>query len=193
VAPPPNDRKPFLENVWPARQWQDRPEGCHCENTKIWPPCITAAGLGLQLHDVAHGTRRVHLGTRLRRGAPTGAVQRNARPWQGGHRWGVEPPGHHGRGHPVRGADRDRCGLPRVDLNQAWWHADRRELCLRSLGQNDMVGGNLTMFHVSVPDDPPRWEVNGSGEGPVALRVIGHQLEVRCTAGAPSFALGPRI
>ncbi len=39
-----------------AQQWQDRPEGCHCENTKIWPLCITAAGLGLQLHDVLHGT-----------------------------------------------------------------------------------------------------------------------------------------
>jgi len=39
-----------------ARQWQDRPEGCHCENTKIWPLCITAAGFGLQLHEVLHGT-----------------------------------------------------------------------------------------------------------------------------------------
>ena len=39
-----------------AQQWQDRPEGCHCENTKIWPLCITVAGLGLQLHDVLHGT-----------------------------------------------------------------------------------------------------------------------------------------
>ena len=39
-----------------AGQWQTRPEGCHCENTKIWPLCLTAAGLGLQLHDVLHGT-----------------------------------------------------------------------------------------------------------------------------------------
>jgi hypothetical protein len=37
-------------------QWRARPEGCHCENTKIWPLCLTAAGLGLQLHDVLHGT-----------------------------------------------------------------------------------------------------------------------------------------
>jgi hypothetical protein len=20
-----------------ARQWQDTPQGCHCENTKVWP------------------------------------------------------------------------------------------------------------------------------------------------------------
>ncbi len=39
-----------------ARQWQDRPEGCHRENTKSWPLCITAAGLVLQLHDVLRGT-----------------------------------------------------------------------------------------------------------------------------------------
>lgn len=32
-------------------QWGGRPEGCHCENTKIWPYCLSAAGLGLQLRD----------------------------------------------------------------------------------------------------------------------------------------------
>ena len=32
-------------------QWAARPEGCHCENTKIWPYCLSAAGLGLQLRD----------------------------------------------------------------------------------------------------------------------------------------------
>ena len=34
-----------------ANQWKDRPEGPHCENTKIWPFCLSAAGLGLQLTD----------------------------------------------------------------------------------------------------------------------------------------------
>ena len=32
-------------------QWTERPQGAHCENTKIWPFCLSAAGLGLQLHD----------------------------------------------------------------------------------------------------------------------------------------------
>ena len=32
-------------------QWAARPEGPHCENTKIWPYCLSAAGLGLQLTD----------------------------------------------------------------------------------------------------------------------------------------------
>jgi hypothetical protein len=39
-----------------ARQWGSRPEGCHCENTKIWPFCLAAAGLGLLGHDAARGT-----------------------------------------------------------------------------------------------------------------------------------------
>ncbi|MEX0681969.1 MAG: hypothetical protein WD904_07025 [Dehalococcoidia bacterium] len=34
-----------------ADQWEARPEGPHCENTKIWPFCLSAAGLGLQLTD----------------------------------------------------------------------------------------------------------------------------------------------
>jgi hypothetical protein len=34
-----------------ANQWKERPEGPHCENTKIWPFCLSAAGLGLQLTD----------------------------------------------------------------------------------------------------------------------------------------------
>ncbi|MGH2963793.1 MAG: hypothetical protein ACRDMH_00180 [Solirubrobacterales bacterium] len=33
-------------------QWGNRPEGVHCENTKIWPFCLSAAALGLQLHDL---------------------------------------------------------------------------------------------------------------------------------------------
>ncbi|MGH7804736.1 MAG: hypothetical protein ACREQJ_10340, partial [Candidatus Binatia bacterium] len=38
-------------------QWKDRPQGPHCENTKIWPFCLSGAGLGLQLTDVTTGTR----------------------------------------------------------------------------------------------------------------------------------------
>jgi hypothetical protein len=26
-------------------QWKDRPQGPHCENTKIWPFCVSGAGL----------------------------------------------------------------------------------------------------------------------------------------------------
>ena len=37
-------------------QWRAHPEGCHCENTKIWPYCLAGAGLGLQLADLAFGT-----------------------------------------------------------------------------------------------------------------------------------------
>lgn len=37
-------------------QWQDRPQGPHCENTKIWPFCVSAAGLGLQLYDRTTGS-----------------------------------------------------------------------------------------------------------------------------------------
>ncbi|MFD0441172.1 linalool dehydratase/isomerase domain-containing protein [Streptomyces chartreusis] len=33
-----------------------RPQGTHCENTKIWLFCLSAAGLGLQLHDALLGT-----------------------------------------------------------------------------------------------------------------------------------------
>lgn len=33
------------------RQYTDHPEGPHCENTKIWPFCNTAAGLGIYLSD----------------------------------------------------------------------------------------------------------------------------------------------
>jgi hypothetical protein len=39
------------------KQWGERPEGIHCENTKIWPFCLSAAGLGLHLYDRLHGTR----------------------------------------------------------------------------------------------------------------------------------------
>jgi hypothetical protein len=40
-----------------SRQWSERPAGIHCENTKVWPFCLAAAGLGLQLYDKLHGTR----------------------------------------------------------------------------------------------------------------------------------------
>jgi len=36
-------------------QWRDRPQGPHCENTKIWPFCVSGAGLGLQLYDHLSG------------------------------------------------------------------------------------------------------------------------------------------
>lgn len=38
-------------------QWAERPQGVHCENTKIWPFCVSGAGLGLQLYDGLHGKR----------------------------------------------------------------------------------------------------------------------------------------
>ncbi len=38
------------------RQWAEAPAGCHCENTKVWPFCLAAAGLGLKLHDLLRGT-----------------------------------------------------------------------------------------------------------------------------------------
>jgi len=39
-----------------AHQWANRPQGPHCENTKIWPYCLSAAGLGLQLFDRLYRT-----------------------------------------------------------------------------------------------------------------------------------------
>ena len=38
-----------------ADQWSERPQGAQCENTKIWPYCLSAAGLSLQLHDKLFG------------------------------------------------------------------------------------------------------------------------------------------
>jgi hypothetical protein len=38
------------------KQWTEAPAGCHCENTKVWPFCLAAAGLGLKLHDLLRGT-----------------------------------------------------------------------------------------------------------------------------------------
>jgi hypothetical protein len=37
------------------QQWQENPQGPHCENTKIWPFCLSAAGLGLQMYDQTAG------------------------------------------------------------------------------------------------------------------------------------------
>ena len=39
-----------------SHQWANRPEGPHCESTKIWPYCLSAAGLGLQLFDRLYRT-----------------------------------------------------------------------------------------------------------------------------------------
>ncbi len=39
-----------------SEQLTARPEGAHCENTKIWPACVSAAGLGLKLHDAVYGS-----------------------------------------------------------------------------------------------------------------------------------------
>ena len=36
-------------------QYRERPEGPHCENTKIWFACNSAAGLGLYLYDRVYG------------------------------------------------------------------------------------------------------------------------------------------
>jgi len=38
-------------------QWAERPQGVHCENTKIWPFCVSGAGLGLQLYDGVYQKR----------------------------------------------------------------------------------------------------------------------------------------
>jgi hypothetical protein len=39
-----------------SEQLQARPEGPHCENTKIWPFCVSATGLGLRAFDAVNGT-----------------------------------------------------------------------------------------------------------------------------------------
>jgi hypothetical protein len=39
------------------KQWGERPAGIHCENTKVWPFCLSAAGLGLYLYDRLHSTK----------------------------------------------------------------------------------------------------------------------------------------
>ena len=39
-----------------SSQMAARPQGPHCENTKIWPLCVSGAGLGLQLYDALRGT-----------------------------------------------------------------------------------------------------------------------------------------
>lgn len=38
-----------------VQQYRAHPEGPHCENTKIWPYCNSAAGLGMYLYDRIHG------------------------------------------------------------------------------------------------------------------------------------------
>lgn len=41
-------------------QYRQRPEGPHCENTKIWFYCNSAAGLGMYLYDKVYG-KQTHL------------------------------------------------------------------------------------------------------------------------------------
>jgi len=40
------------------RQYSQHPEGPHCENTKIWFSCNSAAALGVYLYDRLHNTRK---------------------------------------------------------------------------------------------------------------------------------------
>lgn len=37
-------------------QWRRVPHGPQCENTKVWPYCLSAAGLGLQMTDLTTGS-----------------------------------------------------------------------------------------------------------------------------------------
>jgi len=46
--------QPDVANILVER-WAKYPKGPHCENTKIWPFCLSAAGLGLQLYDGVFG------------------------------------------------------------------------------------------------------------------------------------------
>lgn len=39
-----------------SEQWQRVPQGPHCENTKTWPYCLSAAALGLQMTDLTTGS-----------------------------------------------------------------------------------------------------------------------------------------
>ncbi|MFN0179178.1 MAG: hypothetical protein ACKVZ0_10285 [Gemmatimonadales bacterium] len=43
---------------WLVELWKRHPAGPHCENTKVWPYCLNAAGLGLSLYDRLYGTDR---------------------------------------------------------------------------------------------------------------------------------------
>jgi hypothetical protein len=43
---------------WLVELWKRYPAGPHCENTKVWPYCLNAAGLGLALYDRVFGTSR---------------------------------------------------------------------------------------------------------------------------------------
>ncbi|MGE0556080.1 MAG: hypothetical protein AB7R55_21840 [Gemmatimonadales bacterium] len=43
---------------WLVELWQRHPAGPHCENTKVWPFCLNAAGLGLSLYDTMFASDR---------------------------------------------------------------------------------------------------------------------------------------
>jgi hypothetical protein len=42
-------------------QWEEQPAGVHCENTKIWPYCVSGSGLGLELYDAVYGKATHHV------------------------------------------------------------------------------------------------------------------------------------
>jgi len=42
-------------------QWAERPAGVHCENTKIWPFCVSGAGLSLKMYDNLYRTDTSYL------------------------------------------------------------------------------------------------------------------------------------
>ena len=44
-----------------TQQWRKNPIGPHCENTKVWPYCLSAAGLGLQLYDAVFDKQAHHV------------------------------------------------------------------------------------------------------------------------------------
>lgn len=302
-----------------AGQWRERPEGCHCENTKVWPLCLTAAGLGLQLHDVRNGSdhhavfdawwetkaRPDYLGwsasgpaelvtfyydpiidhhhklplfatgplvayylaaqraddaralfeaslAQLGLDGPSGPVDSpgprpNAVAWLLAAEWGMgdlaralaeaadrtlEPTFDAERGeftwglgldedHPrgqynavlaaaeaategawsrlatttggSRFAEPTVTGVdfPRVALDVASFHGDRRELTVSAVGRNPSEAGSETTFDVAVPDDATRWRVVRPGPAPASLRVVGRALEVTCTVDGGPLVLGP--
>jgi hypothetical protein len=42
---------------WQPSRPGERPAGIHGKNTKVWPFCLSAAGVGLHLYDKLHGTK----------------------------------------------------------------------------------------------------------------------------------------
>lgn len=44
-----------------CESWEKNPDGPHCENTKVWPYCLSAAALGLQMTDLTTGSKTHHV------------------------------------------------------------------------------------------------------------------------------------